>query len=271
MTTRKMFTIMLVANLLTVALVTAAFQAGGIMAGPAPRPTGDEVSHDPNLYPTVPKLMNYQGILKDSGGNPLTGFHNLTFTIWRFNPFTGWVNAWSETQTGVSFTNGLFNVTLGSVNPLRGDVFTGYADPGGVEAGNLELGVKVDGGAELTPRAKLLSVPYAHRADYVNRFPTPHYDSGWVTVANGSNLFAHNLGGNTDNYVVDMQFKSDPSSGMGVHQFGYGMYKEWNGSFNTIYGAYWYALNTSTISVYVGAHQSLWDINKVRVRIWRIE
>ena len=39
MTTRKMFTILLVANLLTVGLVTAAFQARGLLAaGPDPHP-----------------------------------------------------------------------------------------------------------------------------------------------------------------------------------------------------------------------------------------
>ncbi len=41
MTTRKMLTILLVANLLTVALVTAAFQARGLLAAvPDPQPGG---------------------------------------------------------------------------------------------------------------------------------------------------------------------------------------------------------------------------------------
>jgi hypothetical protein len=84
MTTRKMFTILLVTNLLTVALVTAAFQAGSLVeAGPAPRTGGNQMaSHDPTLYPSVPTTVNYQGVLKNSSGTPLTGLHNLTFTIY---------------------------------------------------------------------------------------------------------------------------------------------------------------------------------------------
>ncbi len=273
MTARKMFTILLVANLLTVALVTAAFQAGGIVASPAPRSVADEpAAFDPNLVPFVPWYMNYQGILKDSGGTPLSGTHDLTFTIYTWNQYISqFESVWTETHNNVQFTNGLFNVQLGSQGTkLRGDIFEGMGTNFDWH-GALELGIKVDGGAELSPRVDLGTVPYAHRAEYVNRFPKPHYDSGWRTVSTGTTLFTHSLGGNTDNYVVDVQFKSDPSSGLGVHQSGYGMFKEWNGSWNEIKGADWYALNTSTISVYVGAHQSLWDINKVRVRIWRIE
>ena len=269
MTTRKMFTILLVANLLTVALVTAAFQTGGIVAAsPASRTAGDRVTaHDSTLVPIVPWTMNYQGILKDSGGTPLTGQHNLTFTIYRWNQLTSThISIWAETHSGVQVTNGLFNVTFGTQgSPLRGDVFAGMGVNGNWD-GNLELGVKVDGGAELSPRSTLRSVPYAHRAEYVNRFPAPHYDSGWTNVSTGNNTFTHNLGGNTDNYVVDMQFKETPAAAYGVHQGFYGMdYDDIQGS----RGAYWYWLGTSTIQVYVGP--STTSINQVRVRIWRIE
>ena len=63
MTTRKMFTILLAANLLTVALVTAAFQARGLLAaGPDPQPGGTQATaFDANLVPYVPRTMNYQG------------------------------------------------------------------------------------------------------------------------------------------------------------------------------------------------------------------
>jgi len=123
--------------------------------------------------------MNYQGILKDSGGTPLAGSHDLGFTIYRWNQSTSsYYSVWTEAHNDVAFTNGLFNVTFGDEGtPLRGDVFTGMGTNTVLE-GNLELGVKVDGGAELSPRTTLRSVPYAYRAEYVNRFPAPHYDSG---------------------------------------------------------------------------------------------
>jgi hypothetical protein len=268
MTTRKVFTIMFVANLLTVVLVTAAFQAGGIVASPAPRTVGDAeraAAHDPNLRYTVPTTMSYQGILKDSSGNPLNGTHNLTFTIywWQVTPSTQWINVWSETQNNVQVTNGLFNVELGSVNPLTsGDIFTGEYTLNADE-GSLRLGIRVDSGTEL-PRIPLVTVPYAFRADYVNRFPTPHWNSGWYTIAQGeAKTWTHNLGGNVDNYVVDMQFKG-PSGG--IHHEHYG------GGYDNIggwYGAYWHSLTTSQIKVFRASGD--WAVEQVRVRIWRIE
>jgi hypothetical protein len=153
-------------------------------------------------------------------------------------------------------------VELGSVQPLRGDVFTGVL----AIDGDLELGVKVDGGAELSPRTKLLSVPYAHRADYVNRFPKPHYDSGWTAIAPGaSKTFNHNLSGDVDDYVVDVQFKSS-SALYAVHQQYYGMNHDDMGGFK---GAYWCKLTTSGINVVRGGADL--DVEQVRVRIWRIE
>lgn len=265
MTTRKLFTIMLVANLLTVALVTAAFQAGGIVASPAPRPASDEATaFDPNLAPFVPWYMNYQGILKDNSGNPLTGQHNLIFTIYSWNQYiSSYENVWTETHNNVPFTNGLFNVRLGTQgSPLYGSVFAGMGE-NGVWHGDLVLGIRVDGGAELSPRISLGTVPYAHRAEYVNRFPAPHYNSGWQAIAqNQLKTFTHNLGGNVDNYVVDVQFKDAG----GVHQAYYGWdHDDLAGD----KGAYWGGLTTTSIYVWRAANDL--GVVQVRVRIWRIE
>lgn len=267
MTTRKMFAILLVANLLTVALVTAASQARGLLAaGPDPQPGGTQATgFDADLVPYVPWSMNYQGILKDSGGMPLTGSHELDFTIYRYN-WTAAVyeSVWTETHPAVAFTNGLFNVTLGLAgNPLRGDVFTGMGTNGNGD-GDLELGVKVDGGAELSPRTTLRSVPYAHRADYVNRFPAPHYESEWYVIAKDeSKTFTHNLGGDVDDYVVDLQFKDGSGA---VHNSWYGQaYDDISG----VFGAHWHKLTTSSINVSRGQDDVL--VTRVRVRIWRIE
>ena len=44
-------------------------------------------------------------------------------------------------------------------------------------------------------------------------FPRPAYDSGWVAISPGEQKrLTHNIGGNTDNYVVDMQFKGSSTS-----------------------------------------------------------
>jgi hypothetical protein len=61
----------------------------------------------------VPRLINYQGILTDSGGQPVDGSHDLTFKIY---PDSGAATPalWTEQHLGVDVDDGLFNVILGS-------------------------------------------------------------------------------------------------------------------------------------------------------------
>jgi len=63
-----------------------------------------------------PQLIDYQGLLKNSGGNPVTGTVNITFTIYTVS--SGGTSKWSESQNNVSVIGGLFNVTLGAVTFL---------------------------------------------------------------------------------------------------------------------------------------------------------
>jgi hypothetical protein len=268
MTSRKMFVILVAANLLTVALVTAAVQAGRVVASPAvPSPGGQArtIGHDPLLAPSVPWTMNYQGILKDSGGAPLSGQHDLTFTIYRYDQLgSGYTSSWTETHHDVQLVDGLFNVLLGSQgSPLRGDVFAGIG-VNGTWDGDLALGISVDGGPELSPRVSLASVPYAHRADYVNRFPAPHWTSGWYAIAPGeAKTWDHDLGGSVDDYVVDLQFK-DISGEINNTYYGLDFDNEAGHR-----GAHWGGLTASQITVTRGGNDVL--ISQVRVRIWRIQ
>ena len=67
--------------------------------------------------PSFPSLVNYQGMLTDLEGNPLTGMYDLTFAI--YNDTTEGTLKWKETQEGVQVQNGLFNVVLGKVSALN--------------------------------------------------------------------------------------------------------------------------------------------------------
>lgn len=91
-------------------------------------------------------------------------------------------------------------------------------------------------------------------------FPRPNYDSGWVSIAAGTTVtLTHNLGGNVDNYVLNMQFKGM----LGIHCHGYGhdRYLEIHRS-----GAYYRDLKTDTISVFRYSDDIY--IDQVRIRIW---
>lgn len=99
----------------------------------------------------------------------------------------------------------------------------------------------------------------------------PHYDSGWTALtAGGAAVYLyHNLGGDSDDYVVDMQYRS---GGSGVNQRYYGgndFGTNVSGSMseNDRVGAYWRSLTSSSVAVYRRPD----DIyaSQVRVRIWR--
>lgn len=103
----------------------------------------------------VPSQLSFQGILKDSAGSPITGARTVNFSI--FPTATGGGSLWTETQT-VSAEAGLYNVQLGSVNPVTAGVFDGTTR---------YLGLSI-GGSELLPRVVMVTVPYAYRAEYAD-------------------------------------------------------------------------------------------------------
>ena len=249
---------------ITVVLLALLWVAGSIVAGPPPQgamENGEVVkiaTYDSTFYPQLPRQMNYQGVLRDENGTPIDGSHDLTFRIYQWRGMVypgGWTEVYSETQT-VLVNNGLFNVTIGSVNPLEPDDFRGiWKESILIFKGQLQLGISVDDEAELSPRVDLLPVPYAFRAEYVNRFPAPHYDSGWRSIGIRPDpiqeTFTHSLGGDTDNYVVDLECEGTK----GIYQCGHDR-------------AYWHNLTSTSVTVWVAGGT---DPSAIHVRIWRID
>ena len=106
----------------------------------------------------VPNLIYYQGQLTDDLGAPLDTAINMTFTI--YDDSTGDTVWWTETQPGVIVTNGLFSVLLGSAgNPI---VDTVFADE------FRWLGIQIASDPEITPRTRLVTVPWAYRVATVD-------------------------------------------------------------------------------------------------------
>jgi hypothetical protein len=97
---------------------------------------------------------------------------------------------------------------------------------------------------------------------------SPNYDSGWFPLAvDASQTLNHNLGGNSDDYVVDMQYRS-PEDGVNQRYFGGADFgaNTTVGDENDRTAAYWRSLDSSTVTVFRRAE----DIyaSEVRVRIW---
>ncbi|MFC1475301.1 hypothetical protein ACFLQG_01505 [Candidatus Zixiibacteriota bacterium] len=99
----------------------------------------------------VPQVINYQGRLTDTSGDPLNSTVQISFTIFD----GGGASKWTEIHSSVVVSDGLFNVLLGTTNPIPDSIFN-HPDR--------YLGMKVGGDGELTPRTKLTSVPYAMRS-----------------------------------------------------------------------------------------------------------
>ena len=104
-------------------------------------------------FAQVPQLINYQGKLTNASGAPVNDTLHMVFTIYAD---TGGTNLlWAEPQSAVIVEKGVFNVLLGSVNPIPDSVFNGSVR---------YLGVKVEHDPEITPRTPMVSVAYAYRA-----------------------------------------------------------------------------------------------------------
>jgi len=104
-------------------------------------------------WASVPTMMNYQGKLTDLDGNPLTGTYDMTFYL--FTAASGGSAIWSENHTSVAVTDGIYNVILGSINPLATGLFN--------DNDLVYLEVEIEG-ETFAPRQQLTSAPYALKA-----------------------------------------------------------------------------------------------------------
>jgi hypothetical protein len=126
----------------------------------------------------ISPYISYQGVMRDDVGNVVPdGDYVTVFAI--YDTATGGTALWAESQT-VSTTDGIFNVHLGSVEPLTPLAFDA----------SYWLGISIDGGAELTPRTELTSAPYAQRARYADAAD----DGDWTEDADNIYRVIGNVG-----------------------------------------------------------------------------
>ncbi len=108
------------------------------------------------VWAEVPTMINYQGRLLDAAGDPVAdGPHNVEFRIYDETS----TQRWFELEL-ITTTDGLFSTQLGTFgSPLHAGIFD-YPE--------CWLGITILGEPELTPRARLITVPYAHRVSTVD-------------------------------------------------------------------------------------------------------
>ena len=134
----------------------------------------------------APLLLNYQGRLADpTTGLPKSdGAYNVTFKI--YDADTDGPLIWSETQQ-VEVDRGLFNVLLGSSTALSASDFDGTSRW-------LELEIE---GETLSPRVRIVSVPYAIQAEEAK--------NAWSLTGNSGTDPATNFLGTTDSQPLNVK------------------------------------------------------------------
>ncbi len=106
----------------------------------------------PYSYAQVPRLINYQGKLTDTSGNPVAdGNYSITLRI--YDADAGGNLLWEETQS-ILVQKGIFSCLLGGVTNLDLAFDRPYW-----------LAIKVGSDAEMTPRQQIASAGYAFRAE----------------------------------------------------------------------------------------------------------
>jgi hypothetical protein len=104
---------------------------------------------------SVPGIINYQGRLTDSVGMPVNGNTVRMHFAFLDGDTAGSQVLWGETNSAVKVTGGLYNVILGSVNPIPSSALAGS---------RVFLEVQARGEV-FAPRQRLTSVPYALNAE----------------------------------------------------------------------------------------------------------
>ena len=202
------------------------------------------------------------GYSTDGGGVLGRSDNNNGVVGWTGNPDASGVFGHSERGVGATgmsdWNNGLLGVTR-SRYPGHAGVFARHE--GGGLAIFCEGDLFITGGihGDIGPAGG-------------SPFPRPAFDSGWVAIPGGglvSNTITiqHNVGGNPDDYFVDVQFRN---SG-GIHHAGYG--GDWveRGRCPNCHvtGAYWHSLTNQSIQV--TRYEDDEAVEEARVRIWVYE
>ncbi len=125
----------------------------------------------------IPQTINYQGMLTDSLDSPITDTLNMTFKI--YDDSTSGTKIWEESQSNVEVIDGLFNVILGSINPLDSLSF------------DQTYWLEVEVGTQTMPRISFASVAYAFRAqmaDTAQHLATTRYAHVFTVAQSGGDF-----------------------------------------------------------------------------------
>jgi hypothetical protein len=167
----------------------------GILAATLLVAGGAALAQAASPYLHIKQKMNYQGLLTSSG-TPYTGTRSLVFRI--YDQSSGGSMLWTETQGSVAVSNGIFNVVLGSVNPITITFRKEYW---------LEIQVETE---TLAPRHLLTNASYAmasRKVVYQQVITVAHDGGDTNTVYGALQLIAQEspTPSSTDQWLIEVQ------------------------------------------------------------------
>ncbi len=166
-------------------LAATAALSGNAFASPVPQQAAEGVvaPHvSESTSASVPRLVQFNGTLKDASLGPISGVASVTFAIYAEQE--GGTALWSETQNVLADSSGHYNVLLGAAtaNGVPSELF------GTVQSRWLSIAIARQ--PEM-PRVLLASVPYALKAadaDTLGGLPASSYVTTQQLAASGAHV-----------------------------------------------------------------------------------
>jgi hypothetical protein len=171
-------------------LAATATISGNVLASPLPQQAAETAAllaphtTEPAAQVSVPRLVQFNGTLKDSALRPIAGVASVTFAIYAEQD--GGTALWSETQNVLADSTGHYNVLLGSAtaNGVPSELFS--------TTQSRWLSIAIARQPEM-PRVLLASVPYALKAadaDTLGGLPASSYVTTQQLAASSARVVA---------------------------------------------------------------------------------
>ncbi len=171
----------------------------------------------------VPKLISFQGVLTDDMGKVFDTTLPVTFTI--YYESAGELSLWTETHPSVVVRGGLFDVLLGSIEPLVDTVF---------KDSTRWLGISAGVEAEMNPRTSFSTVPYSYRVGTVDG-ASGGIIKGDVAITGKVTIGPNNVNDGSDSFVAGTHNTSGHNYVAicgGRYNEGFGLYSSVAGGFS---------------------------------------
>jgi hypothetical protein len=174
------------------------------------------------VYAANPTTISFQGkVVNADGTNVADG--NYTFLFRLYTVASGGSAIWTETQSSVPVTAGIFQVNLGSNCPmLTADACnTGAIDFSATPGLHLGITFNNDPAGEMSPRAQMQSVPFAFNADRVGGLQvsqlvqlSPSAQQTGAININGAGTFGGLI--STTSATTGLALTGAPAAGTGI-------------------------------------------------------